>query len=269
MLRKRSRILRSLLVATVVIAVVAIVAAVGAVVLFGQATNSRHRAEASKQEAEASLRTATAQKLIAEAQSILSGIQSGGDASALQRVLAARSLTDDPGTEGAVYAAVISSGQHARRSSPAAPGQVNGVAARSPDGHRLASADVDGSVRLWDAGTGQPIGQKLAGHTGPLNGVAFSPDGHRLASAGADGTVRLWDAGTGQPIGQPLAGGPGPVNACGVQPGILYRGRRTDVVGGGERAPAGGGWCRSERSDCGTRVQLSRSVSHWPAVPAR
>ena len=41
-LRKRSRILRSLLVATVVIAVVAIVAAVGAVVLFGQATNSRH-----------------------------------------------------------------------------------------------------------------------------------------------------------------------------------------------------------------------------------
>ena len=43
-LRKRSRILRSLLVATVVIAVVAIVAAVGAVVLFGQATNSRHQA---------------------------------------------------------------------------------------------------------------------------------------------------------------------------------------------------------------------------------
>ncbi len=94
-LRKRSRILRSLLVATVVIAVVAIVAAVGAVVLFGQATDSRHQAEAS-------LRTATAQKLIAEAQSILSGIQSGGDASALQRVLAARSLTDDPGTEGAI-----------------------------------------------------------------------------------------------------------------------------------------------------------------------
>src|SRR4029077_15868973 len=64
-LRKRSRILRRVLVGTAVIAVLAIVAAVGAV------TASR-QADTSRQQAETNLRTATAQKLNAQAQNMLS-----------------------------------------------------------------------------------------------------------------------------------------------------------------------------------------------------
>ena len=59
-------------------------------------------------------------------------------------------------------------------------------------------AAYDNTVRVWDADTGQPIGDPLTGHTDSVYSVAFSPDGHRIASGSDDNTVRLWDAGTGR-----------------------------------------------------------------------
>ncbi|KAG1802941.1 uncharacterized protein HD556DRAFT_1333270 [Suillus plorans] len=50
------------------------------------------------------------------------------------------------------------------------------------------------TVRLWDAATGEPIGQPLMGHTSSVTSVSFSPDGTHIVSCSFDGTVRLWYA---------------------------------------------------------------------------
>jgi len=66
----------------------------------------------------------------------------------------------------------------------------------SPDGRCLASSDLDGNVRIWDAATGGFL-QELERHNVSAQWVAFSPDGHHLASGSGDHTVHVWDAATG------------------------------------------------------------------------
>ena len=67
---------------------------------------------------------------------------------------------------------------------------------KPPAGKLLASACMDGTVRLWDSTTGV-IRRTLKGHTDWVKAVAFSPDGKLVASASYDETVRLWDSATG------------------------------------------------------------------------
>src|SRR5262245_2952918 len=70
--------------------------------------------------------------------------------------------------------------------------------AASPEG-KLATAGRDGSVRIWDATTGQSL-HTLRGHSGQVLRVCYSADGKKVASAGGDKTARVWDAATGMAL---------------------------------------------------------------------
>ena len=66
----------------------------------------------------------------------------------------------------------------------------------SPDGRFIVTASDDGTVRLWNAQTGQEVRQFI-GHGAIVNAVTVSPDSRFLVSASADGTARIWDFASG------------------------------------------------------------------------
>ena len=141
---------------------------------------------------------------------------------ALSRQLAAESLNIDathpvtarrlavaawaafPTSQAASAITTLLAEQQQQGTLPADPSTVHGVAF-SLNGRLLASADADGTVRLWNPATSHGVGAPLHASTQHgVYGVAFSPDGRLLASADGDGTVRLWNPATGHEVGAPL-----------------------------------------------------------------
>ncbi|MFE6051661.1 protein kinase [Kitasatospora sp. NPDC056446] len=62
----------------------------------------------------------------------------------------------------------------------------------TPDGRRILVGGGDGTLRVWDLASGEPVAD-LAGHRGAVLDVRVAADGRRAVSAGADRTVRIWD----------------------------------------------------------------------------
>ena len=197
-LRKRARILITVLAVTAIVAVVAVILGV--------------QANQARKEADTRFREATSLRLVSEAQSMLAGTRSGGDVRAFQQLLTAHRLAQPP-DDGPLFSALI------EKIATIKIVETTVVSvAFSPDGHRIATGNTDGSVREWNSDTGQPVGAPLTGHTDMVYSVAFSPDGHRIASGSKDNTVRLWDAETGQPLGHALTGHTGWVHSVAFSP---------------------------------------------------
>ena len=62
----------------------------------------------------------------------------------------------------------------------------------SPDGRTCSTGSEDGTARLWDAATGQPLGQPLL-HQAEVTAAAFSPDGRPCSPRARTMTARLWE----------------------------------------------------------------------------
>ena len=186
-LRKRSRILRTVLVGTVVVAIIAVVGAATAVVMFERANRAA--------------RDALAAELDAEAAAMFANIVADSDIRAVTATLAAQRVRSDPAaSRGALYTATAA--LNTTRLIVPAEAPVSSVVF-SPDGHTLASGSADHTVRLWDVtdpAYPRSLGQPLLGHTADVASVVFSPDGRTLASGSNDATVRLWNLDTALPL---------------------------------------------------------------------
>ena len=140
---------------------------------------------------------ATALQLAAEGQAMLAGARPGGELQGMQLMLASRALKQTPEGDRALASSVVVQRNVHKMIEVGSP--VRSVAVQ-PKGTVFASGEENGAVRLWDANTGEPVRDLLAGNGGnggdekAVNAVAFSPDKRWVGSASEDGSVRWWNA---------------------------------------------------------------------------
>jgi WD40 repeat protein len=233
-LRQHRRLRRLTRAAVAVLAALTIAAVVGAIVALDQRSEavdqreeaSRQRDEASRQRDEASrqrdeaerqrdeatrqARIALARQLAAQSSVLTTDVY---DRSLLLGV-AALDLSNAPETRGALLSAL-----------EAEPGVERFISLPEPatdvavtrDGRVAAIGDATGAIRLWELGTGEPIGDVEA-HDGRVNGLAFSPDGRHLVSGGSDGSVTVWTTGGLRAVGATEVGGEAEVRDVALDP---------------------------------------------------
>jgi WD40 repeat protein len=66
----------------------------------------------------------------------------------------------------------------------------------SLDGKHIATASLDGSIRIWKTNDGA-LEHILTGHDKAVWEVQYSQDGLQLGSVGTDATLRIWGTGNG------------------------------------------------------------------------
>lgn len=124
------------------------------------------------------------------------------------------------------------------------PGHAKAVTAAAflPGGQQLATASLDGSIRIWDVppcrkfqsamsdsnGKAKIAAPKpksvIQAHTGGATALAMHSDGLQLLSGGTDGTVKVWDIKTGKVTLTISGAHPGGVKA------VFYRPDSDEII---------------------------------------
>jgi DNA-binding SARP family transcriptional activator/WD40 repeat protein len=206
--------LRRLTVGLSVVLVVALVAGAFSLV-------QRSRANDNADRAERAAALSDAQRLIAQAE----GLPAANFDRRLLLTTEAHRLAPGPETESALLS-VLSveppSDQSVVFDAPSAYGS-----SLSFDGSLVATADVNGTVRLFDAGTAKEVRRFQTNPDGSAVLALFSGDGRWLAIGSTSGAVTVWNVKTGRLVAGPLESGDG------VAYGIFDRSSRHRLFVGG------------------------------------
>jgi eukaryotic-like serine/threonine-protein kinase len=137
------------------------------------------------------------------------------------------------------------------------------TAAWSPDGKFFVTGGADGSVRLWDAATGDAQGRESR-QPDAVQTLAVRPDGRTIltgtgientALTGGKNAIRFWDVATGECLGEPLPHGDAKVVAAAFSPD-----GRTVVTASSDRS--------IQRWDVATRSPLGSPLRHKGSIEA-
>lgn len=91
-----------------------------------------------------------------------------------------------------------------RAGSMGRPGDLPRKASFSPDSKIVATADNDGTARLWSAATERQMGNAIRVAGAQIWGVAFSPAGNVLVTADTKGEARFWSVASHRQLGAPI-----------------------------------------------------------------
>ncbi|MBN1804316.1 MAG: protein kinase [Sedimentisphaerales bacterium] len=70
----------------------------------------------------------------------------------------------------------------------------------SPDSKKIITGSTDGTIKIWDIGTGIES-TTIHGHKEGILAISLSrPDGKRIISSGRDNVIKVWDTGTGKEL---------------------------------------------------------------------
>jgi WD40 repeat protein/tetratricopeptide (TPR) repeat protein len=129
----------------------------------------------------------------------------------------------------------------------------------SPDGKRFLTVapgagedPTEVEVRVWDAASGEAVGEQALSHRRSAGLPVFSPDGRRVLTAPADRTARVWDPEKAEQVGAALEHGAA-VN-------------RASFSADGRRALTAGEDGTARVWDVATGKPVTRALRHGAAV---